>query len=84
MGDLRLYDESFLMELANKGQDGKEELERKLAMVKCNEDLTNEEKDENIDRINYALNGGQKFTRKDVEEDIKAGAADTDDMGGMN
>jgi len=35
MGDLRLYDESFLMELANKGQDGKEELERKLAMVKC-------------------------------------------------
>ena len=80
---MRLYDEDVLKALADKGVDGREELERKLSMVKCSEDLSEEEKSANIDLINFALNGGVQFTRKDVHEDIKAGAADISDIGSI-
>ena len=46
------------------------ELESKLAMVKTNSELTDDEKDANIDLINFALNGGVHHTREDVLEDI--------------
>jgi len=80
---LRLHDADALKVLADKGVEGREELERKLAMFKCSSDLTQEEKDKNIDLINFALSGGVQFSRADVHEDIKAGKADTDDIGGM-
>ena len=82
MAELRLYDADVLKALADKGKDGVAELERKLEMVKQSEDLNNEEKSKNIDLINFALNGGVHFTREDVHEDIKAGSADIDDIGG--
>lgn len=72
---MRLYNEADLAECS------KVELERKLAMVKCNDDLTRGEKDANIDLINFALCGGVHHTRQDVLEDIKAGEADIDDIG---
>jgi len=82
MSELRLYDADALKVLADKGAEGKMELERKLEMVKSSEELTDEEKDKNIDLINFALSGGVHFARKDVHEDIKAGKADTEDIGG--
>jgi len=78
----RLFTEDYLSALAENGSDGMEELKRKLSMVKVSEELSHDEKAENIDRINYALSGGQKFSREDVDEDIKAGLADIEDIGG--
>jgi len=83
MSKLRLYSAADLKVIADKGAEGKLELERKLAMVKTNEDLTQEEKDKNIDLINFALNGGVQHTRMDVLDDIKAGEADISDLGSM-
>lgn len=80
---MRLYIAEDLKALFESGAEGCAELQRKLDMVKSNEDLTLEEKDKNIDLINFALNGGVHFSREDVLEDIKAGAADTSDMGGF-
>ena len=74
---MRLYGEEDLVKCS------KEELERKLEMVQVNEDLTDDEKDANIDLINFALNGGVHFSRKDVLEDIEAGKADTNDIGSL-
>lgn len=82
MADLRLYNAHVLKALAEKGAVGKQELERKLEMVRSSDELTNDEKDKNIDLINFALGGGVHFARKDVIEDMKAGKADTDDIGG--
>jgi hypothetical protein len=81
VAELRLYRESALKALADSGVEGRMELERKLAMVKCNIDLTNEEKVKNIDMINFALNGGVKNTRFDVLKDIQAGLPDDIDKG---
>lgn len=79
---LRLYNQNELIKLT-KQHGGKDELKRKLAMVQSSEDLTDEEKDKNIEMINYALTG-QKYTEKQVREDIEAGQADISDMGEMN
>ena len=81
MSELRLYSESVLKAIAESGVDGRIELERKLDMVKCNDDLTDEEKAKNIDMLTVALNGGVKNTRFDILEDIKAGLPDDIDKG---
>ena len=81
----RLYEESYLKALYDKGREGREELEQKLAnekTISVPEDRTEEERTENIRRLEFALNGGVKNTREDVLEDIKAGSADISDMGG--
>jgi hypothetical protein len=56
----------------------KEELNRKLAMVSVNEDLTLEERSANIDILNFVLNGCVHHTRFDVLRDIADCSADID------
>ena len=73
MKKLRLFEESFLAKCS------KQDLERKLAMVQTNSDLTREEVEQNRDRILFALNGGVHYTRQDVLDDIKASEADISD-----
>ena len=61
----------------------KEMLVQKLNMVKTNPDLTNEEKEYNIDLIEAVINGGSICKKhKQVMEDIEAGSVDISDMGG--
>jgi len=54
-----------------------------LSLIKCS-DASDEEKDKCVKEIEVFLNGGVKHMRKDVLEDIKAGQADTDDIGVFN
>jgi len=58
------------------------ELEKKLNMVNTSIDLSLDETRQNRDMINFYLNGGVRGRREDVVKDIKAGQADTDDIGG--
>lgn len=58
------------------------DLEKLLGLTMCSEACP--ERDTNIEAIKLALNGGVKYSRKDVLDDIKAGEADISDMGGMN
>lgn len=82
MSTLRLYDEAALKLIAAKGAEGKKELERKLDMVKTSIELTDEERSINIDRINFVLHGCVHHTKQEILDDIEAGSADIDDMGG--
>ena len=82
MSGLRLYDQTSLIEL-KETHGGISELHRKLSMVKASEDLTDEEKDKNIDMINFALTG-EVSIKQSVIDDIEAGKADTSDIGGLN
>lgn len=82
MPKLRLYDQSELVKL-KESPGGIVELERKLSMVKSNEDLTDEEKDKNIEMIHFALTG-EVSVKQSVLDDIEAGQADISDIGGMN
>lgn len=75
---MNLYDQQKLVELS-KQLGGKDELRKKLDMVKCNDDLSNEEKRLNIEMIEYALTG-TKYTKKQVLDDIEAGQADISDI----
>ena len=81
MAELRLYSESVLKALADSRHEGRMELESKLAMVKSSKDLTDEEKDKNIDMITFALNGGAKYPNFAVLKDIEAGLPDDIDKG---
>lgn len=72
---MRVYDICTLKECS------KIELEKKLKMVQCNDDLTIKEKDANVDIIKFVLNGCVHNRRDDVLEDIKNGSADIDDIG---
>jgi hypothetical protein len=80
----RLYDEKVLKSLYDSGYEGRENLLSKLESEKTMnvpDDRTQEEKDKNIDMIEFALNGGVRNTRKDILEDIKAGLPDDIDKG---
>lgn len=58
----------------------KEELKKMKDLVMTNSDLTDEEKDANIDKIDLFLNSGVRFPTERVMVDIKAGMADIDDI----
>jgi len=60
----------------------KQNLERKLDMVKCSDELTREEQKQNIAKIEYYLNGKAYFTPSEVMDDIIAGRADDNDIVG--
>ena len=61
----------------------KEMLVQRLNMVKTSPDLTEEEKEYNIELIETVISGGSICKKhKQVMEDIEAGAADISDMGG--
>lgn len=66
-----------------------EELEqmtpREIEILRANimvSTASHELKTKNLDEINIAVNGGVKYTNKQVLEDIKAGLPDTSDMEG--
>lgn len=63
-------------------RSSRQNLELKLAMVETSEDLTREEKELNIKKIRFYLNGQVHHTSKEVLDNIAAGAADTDDIVG--
>ena len=71
---LRVYDPLYLKSLSHS------ELKEKLDMVKCNDDLTIEEKEKNIDVLNFAITGFVNHTRDDVLRDIEMSSADIDDI----
>lgn len=77
---MRLYNQQELINL-RKQPDGKEELERKLAMVRSSDELTDKEKHLNIEMLEYALTG-KKYTKQQVLDDIDAGMADMNDIVG--
>jgi hypothetical protein len=56
------------------------DLEKLLAAVECG-DASIEDKKRSIEEIRVALNGGVRFTRKDILEDIKACLPDDIDKG---
>lgn len=60
----------------------KESLKRLLDSVKVNmgNTLTRDEQSSLIDEINIKLNGGVRYTRDEVYQTIKDGAADIDDI----
>lgn len=58
------------------------ELKQKLNMVNTSNDLSRGEIDANVAIIEFHLNGGVHHPMKDVVEDIRAGQADTNDLGG--
>ena len=61
-------------------RSSRKNLELKLAMVETSPDLTTEEKDINIKKIRFYLNGCVHYTPKEVSDDIAAGTADIDDI----
>ena len=61
-------------------RSSRKNLELKLAMVETSPDLTTEEKDLNIKKIHFYLNGCVHYTPKEVSDEIAAGAADIDDI----
>lgn len=61
-------------------RSSRQNLELKLAMVETSEDLTREEKELNIKKIHFYLNGCVHYTAKETSDDIAAGRADIDDI----
>lgn len=77
---MRLYDESYLEWLYKDG--GTSVLKEKLDLVKTDDSLTYEEKEENIRRIELAMNGGVQYTHNDAMEVINESLPDISDIGG--
>ena len=61
-------------------RSSRKNLELKLAMVETSEDLTREEKELNIKKIRFYMNGCVHYTPKEISDDIAAGSADIDDI----
>lgn len=75
--ELRVYTPELLKDCS------REELEKKLDMVKTNQDLTQEEIGLNVAEIEFFLNGGVRKPNKKVINDILDGQSDISDMGGF-
>ena len=58
------------------------DLERKLSMVKTNDELSQEEIRLNVAEIEFFLNGGVRSPNKEAIDDILDCQADISDMGG--
>ena len=73
----RVYSDDFL------DKKSKDELRKLMDQVKVHDELTSREKDKNIEKIEFYINGGNSARDIAIAKDMLEGQADISDLGSM-